>query len=120
MALPFTSLYNCRHTLFEPKISILQNNLINYLVVLILTIDSFASFKTKHSWFRHKQTTPVKRAVKEFSKTALLHNLQEIQRIISPKTKVMAVVKADAYGCGAKEVAPVLEQAGIDFCGGYD
>ena len=31
----------------------------------------------------------------------------------------MAVVKADAYGCGAKEVAPVLEQAGIDFfCGG--
>ena len=27
----------------------------------------------------------------------------------------MAVVKADAYGCGAKEVAPVLEQAGIDF-----
>ncbi|MEQ7149107.1 membrane-bound serine racemase VanT [Enterococcus gallinarum] len=98
------------------KISILQNNLINYLVVLILTIGFICLFlRQKHSWFRHKQTTPVKRAVKEFSKTALLHNLQEIQRIISPKTKVMAVVKADAYGCGAKEVAPVLEQAGIDF-----
>ncbi len=55
-------------------------------------------------------------AAKEFSAPALLHNLQEIKRLIPATTKVMvAVVKADAYGCDAKTVASTLERAGVDF-----
>ena len=31
----------------------------------------------------------------------LVNNISEIKKIISPKTKIMAVVKANAYGHGA-------------------
>ncbi|MBM9834405.1 alanine racemase, partial [Enterococcus faecalis] len=63
-----------------------------------------------------KKTPPkLQRAAKEFSAPALLHNLQEIKRLIPATTKVMAVVKADAYGCDAKTVASTLERAGVDF-----
>ncbi|PIE36165.1 alanine racemase [candidate division KSB3 bacterium] len=40
------------------------------------------------------------------------HNLQEFRRILPSHTNVMAVVKADAYGHGAIEVAQAALQAG--------
>ncbi|MBI2785863.1 MAG: alanine racemase [Legionella longbeachae] len=39
---------------------------------------------------------------------ALLHNLTQIRRF-APAKKVVAMVKANAYGCGVHAVAPVLE-----------
>jgi serine/alanine racemase len=97
------------------KITFLQNNLLNYFMVLLGTIGLiyFVVFPIKHR-LSHKKILS-KRATKEFSKATLLHNLGEIQRVVSPNTKVMAVVKANAYGCDAIEVAQVLEKAGIDF-----
>ena len=49
----------------------------------------------------------------------LRHNFQQIKKKLHSKTLVMAVVKADAYGHGAKAVAKALEQsrAGL-VCGG--
>lgn len=46
---------------------------------------------------------------------AVLHNLQEIRRLVGPTVKIMAVVKADAYGHGAVGVSRALEEAGVDF-----
>ncbi|MBX4263616.1 alanine racemase [Clostridium estertheticum] len=43
----------------------------------------------------------------------LAHNMREIRRITKSK-KIMAVVKADAYGHGAVDVAPVLLENGAD------
>lgn len=43
----------------------------------------------------------------------LAHNMREIRRI-STSREIMAVVKADAYGHGALDVAPVLLQNGAD------
>jgi alanine racemase len=40
--------------------------------------------------------------------TALLHNLVKIKRQ-APHAKVVAMVKANAYGCGIKQVIPTLE-----------
>ncbi|KTD06840.1 alanine racemase [Legionella jamestowniensis] len=40
--------------------------------------------------------------------TALLHNLNFIKRR-APHSKIIAMVKANAYGCGLSSVAPVLE-----------
>ncbi|WP_115710117.1 alanine racemase [Legionella sainthelensi] len=40
--------------------------------------------------------------------SALLHNLAQIRRF-APGKKVIAMVKANAYGCGVHIVAPVLE-----------
>lgn len=36
---------------------------------------------------------------------AIAHNVQQIRRLVSPRAEVMAVVKANAYGHGAVEVA---------------
>lgn len=99
------------------KLPLLQNNLFNYFVVLGLTIGLIYGVFALQKQFPIHKKTPIhsQRAAKEFSAPALLHNLQEIKRVIPATTKVMAVVKADAYGCGANLIARTLERAGIDF-----
>ena len=44
---------------------------------------------------------------------ALANNVHQIRRIIGPKPAIMAVVKANAYGHGAVQCAPVLLAAGV-------
>ena len=44
---------------------------------------------------------------------ALTWNFQQIRRTIAPHTKILAIIKADAYGHGAKQVAQTLEPLGI-------
>lgn len=99
------------------KLPLLQNNLINYFVVLGLTIGVVYGLFTLQKLLPFPKKTPphLQRAAKEFSAPALLHNLQEIKRVIPATTKVMAVVKADAYGCDAQLVARTLERVGVDF-----
>ena len=41
------------------------------------------------------------------------HNINEIKKVIDKNTKLGAVVKANAYGHGAIEVAKVLEEENI-------
>jgi len=50
----------------------------------------------------------------EIDKSALKHNIEEIRRITDPNADIMAVVKADAYGHGAYEVAKTLLDNGAD------
>jgi len=45
---------------------------------------------------------------------ALRQNIAAIRRRLRPKTKLMAVVKADAYGHGLAQVGSVLMQCGVD------
>src|SRR5258706_14179171 len=42
------------------------------------------------------------------SRDSILHNLKIIRRVLSATTKVCAMIKADAYGHGAKIVADTL------------
>ena len=48
---------------------------------------------------------------------AIKHNFEEVQRLVKDNSKIMAVVKADAYGHGLCKVASVLDAAGVDFFG---
>ena len=41
---------------------------------------------------------------------AIVHNIQEVRRLIKADTKLMAVIKADAYGHGAIPVAKEIEK----------
>ena len=43
----------------------------------------------------------------------LEYNIKEIQKIISKKTKIMAVVKANAYGHGLVLISKKLNEIGI-------
>ena len=52
----------------------------------------------------------------EIDTDALLHNLNTVKSA-APDSKIMAVVKANAYGHSAELIAPVLEKAGVDFFG---
>ncbi|TSB47828.1 alanine racemase [Alkalicoccobacillus porphyridii] len=53
------------------------------------------------------------RAWTEVNLDHLLHNVQVIHSLIPSKTKIMAVVKADAYGHGIEQVTQSLYQAGV-------
>ena len=56
------------------------------------------------------------RAWIEIDLVNLVNNINEIKKIIFPKTKIMAVVKANAYGHGALLIAKKLSEIGItDF-----
>ncbi len=56
-----------------------------------------------------------KRAWAEISLDAIEHNIKQIQSYVGNSTKVLGVVKADAYGHGYREVAEVLLESGVDF-----
>jgi len=47
----------------------------------------------------------------------LEHNYQQLRRHLSPKTKMMVTVKADAYGHGLIPVSKKLISCGVDFLG---
>lgn len=60
----------------------------------------------------HQQDDTTQRAWVEIDETALHHNVQEIKQLLSPRTSLMAVVKADGYGHGAVKVAKTVLAAG--------
>ena len=55
------------------------------------------------------------RAWVEVNQGALAFNIRQIKSILKPQTALMAVVKADAYGHGAVEVAKTVLGAGADW-----
>ena len=54
------------------------------------------------------------RVVAEINLDALQHNIKQIKNILHPQSKIMGVVKADAYGHGAIEVSKVLIEQGVE------
>lgn len=48
---------------------------------------------------------------------ALIHNLTVYKSYLKPETKIMAMVKASAYGSGSVEVAKLLEFHNVDYFG---
>jgi alanine racemase len=49
--------------------------------------------------------------------SAIEHNLNQVRKLIRPETKIMGIVKSDAYGHGLLEVSRVLEKSGADCLG---
>ena len=59
----------------------------------------------------------VHQTVLEINLNALVHNLKQYQQILKPSTKIMAMVKAFAYGSGGAEIAGVLQYHKADWLG---
>jgi alanine racemase len=53
----------------------------------------------------------------EIDLKAVEHNFKLIRKIVSPQVKVLAVVKADAYGHGMLAVVRRLIKSGVDYLG---
>ncbi|MFY9530895.1 MAG: alanine racemase [Candidatus Acidiferrales bacterium] len=53
----------------------------------------------------------------EISLAAILHNLRVIRKRVGRKRKVLAIVKANAYGLGAVPISKALAKAGTEWFG---
>jgi alanine racemase len=51
----------------------------------------------------------------EISLDNLIHNLSQIRKRLARKDAIIAVVKDNAYGCGAGVISRALEQDGVNF-----
>jgi alanine racemase len=69
----------------------------------------------------HESETSVdwlqQRAWVEIDRAALAANIRQIKTLLSPKTALMAVVKADAYGHGVVTVSQTALEAGANWLG---
>ncbi|MCX6334275.1 MAG: alanine racemase, partial [Bacteroidia bacterium] len=59
----------------------------------------------------------VHQTVLEVNLDAIAHNLNEFRRHIDPGTRIMAMVKAFAYGAGPAEIAGLLEYHRVSYLG---
>ena len=59
----------------------------------------------------------VHQTVLEINLNAIAHNLKEFQKLLQPSTKVMAMVKAFAYGSGGAEIGGILQYHKVDYLG---
>jgi Alr-MurF fusion protein len=57
----------------------------------------------------------VHQTVLEINLNAMAHNLKQYQRLLEPSTKLMAMVKAFAYGSGTYEIANLLQFHKVDW-----
>ncbi len=53
----------------------------------------------------------------EINLNALIHNINIHKSMLKPKTKMMAMVKANAYGLGSYEISEFLQHHHIDYLG---
>jgi len=65
----------------------------------------------------HALEEKVHQTVLEINLNAIVHNLKAYQSFLHPSTKVMAMVKAFAYGSGGAEIAGILQYHKVDYLG---
>lgn len=51
----------------------------------------------------------------EVNLTALRHNLNIFSQHLNPETKILSIIKANAYGTGSTTLATFLESVGVDY-----
>ncbi len=56
----------------------------------------------------------------ELSRSALKNNINVLREEVGPNVKISSVVKGNAYGHGIEEMAPMIEEAGIDHIAVYN
>lgn len=63
----------------------------------------------------HLLEEQIHQTVLEVSLDAIAHNLNEFRRYINPETRIMAMVKAFAYGTGPSEISGLLEYQRVSY-----
>jgi alanine racemase len=62
-------------------------------------------------------TEQIHQTVMEIDLNAMAANLRQYRQLLQPATRVMAMVKAFAYGSGSFEIANLLQFHGVDYLG---
>ncbi len=95
---------------------LVENSLIHYLAVCIVSVViSFLFAKVLHKMKGKRNPACVKKARSwiEIDLNNLSRNVNTLNKMLPEKCELMAVVKAQAYGHGAYEVATHLNQMGV-------
>lgn len=95
---------------------LVENSVTAFVFVCLLSGAVSAVGTALWSKLRRQKDAPPEipaRAWVELDEDALLHNAAVLQSKLSKGCRLMAVVKANAYGHGAETVAHILERAGV-------
>jgi Alr-MurF fusion protein len=65
----------------------------------------------------HLLSGQIHQTVLEINLDAMAHNLRQYRQMLQPSTKLMAMVKAFAYGSGSFEIANLLQFHQVDYLG---
>lgn len=95
--------------LTDTRVWLVQNSLGHFVAVLILTLTAALLLYQ----LRPLPLPADARAWRELDDDALRNNLHTLQQAAGPDCRVMAVVKADAYGHGAGTIACLLQREGV-------
>ena len=93
----------------------LDKHFLSSLAGSVVLIKGARSFSFEHIVNRLQQKTH--NTVLEINLDAITHNLNFYKSLIGNDTKIMAMVKAFAYGSGSSEVASILQFNRVDYLG---
>ncbi|WP_086349275.1 membrane-bound serine racemase VanT [Candidatus Enterococcus clewellii] len=96
-------------------VGFLQNSLLQFFLILAVTSGLTAVALSLLKKRKREEIKEIQRARKRIDLSALEKNYRSVRTLLPKKTKLMAVVKADAYGHGAVKISRFLEQQGVDF-----
>lgn len=77
----------------------------------MLLEERYVTYKVKE--FENLRN-PYYRVQANINLDAICNNINEIRQVIKPGTKIMAVIKADGYGHGARHIASALSEIGVE------
>jgi len=102
--------------LFNQTVLLIDHSLIHYCTVTALSIISAVILSFLLSFYK-RDNFKLGRAWIELSRNALKHNVQFLQTRLPENCRLMAAVKADAYGHGATLISHELNRLGVyAFC----
>lgn len=75
------------------------------------------SRKFKFERIVHQLSEKIHKTRLEVDLNAITHNLNTFRKLLRPKTKIMVMVKAFAYGAGSLELTRLLQYQKVDYLG---
>lgn len=98
---------------FPDTQSFLQSNVLSALRDRLILIKGARSFCFEQITDMLEQK--VHETILEVNLSAIAQNLDYYRSFLKPETKMVCMVKADAYGAGAVEVAKILQDHRVDY-----
>ncbi|WP_080777368.1 bifunctional UDP-N-acetylmuramoyl-tripeptide:D-alanyl-D-alanine ligase/alanine racemase [Chryseobacterium phocaeense] len=111
----FSELFKAKTSTFVSTQELIESKHITELENQIILLKGARKFEIE----RLKDILELRKhdTVLEVNLNAILHNIDYHKSLLKPETKMMAMVKANAYGLGSYEVSEFLQHHHIDYLG---
>lgn len=98
---------------FENVVDFINSNVFNSLADEVILLKGARSFGFDQ--LTELLVKKVHETVLEVNLNAVVDNLNWYRSFLKPETKLVCMIKADAYGAGAVEIAKTLEEHRVDY-----